>query len=158
MTSSRHPVQREYLPAPVCHGGGFVFPELNDGIPWFTPSEWERMLEENDIECEWPECESVASTLLVVEGFTPFLCALHSRWCESGGPISRVVARRTIKDHLTDKVLVISYGSPRSREPKVSRQLSEPYVPFDQRVHTPPPQKREPVRVLSLPKLGQNTA
>lgn len=71
--------------------------------------------------------------------------------------MSRVVARKVIKDCLTDKVLIISYGSPKSREPKISPQLSKPYVPFDQRANLQTQQKREPVRVLFLPKLGQDT-
>lgn len=146
-SSSFHPVRRKYEPAPVCHGGGFVFPELNNGIPWRTPDEWAELLDENDVQCEWPECEALATTLMVVEQFTPFLCATHSRACEI-----IPAARRTLKDHFRDIVLVLSYGTPKSRGIVVPKELSVPYVPYDQRTHV----QRAPTPRLQLPKLGQN--
>ena len=135
-SSSFHPVRRSYAPAPVCYGGGFVFPELNDGMPWRTPEEWAALLDENDVQCEWPGCDALAVTMMVVEKATPFLCEMHKMVCTSSAR-----ARAILKDHFVDMVLILSYGKPKSRGKVIPSELSVPYV-----------------RRLTLPKLGQNTA
>lgn len=152
ISTKMHPPNKEYRAAPPSYND-FVFVDLNLGIPQPDPGWLRSHLKEIGAECEMPECHKVASSMLVVDQFTPLLCDNHAEWVAAPESKLRTFAKRIIKNHMKDEFFEAEYGS-RSRAPdQAPKAITVQFIPYDQRNEqrgAPAPVKR-----LNLPKLGQ---
>lgn len=147
-------------------GYGFVLVDLDTPHPRPDPVWLKEQLALREVECEFPRCEDLAVTFVVLQNpWVPFVCKLHELACTHHIASFRIQAVRTIADAMLDEILLTNFDKPRRWEnpPNIGARMNLPLAPAGRpsrsttlRVGEPKASKPATITTFNRPKLGQN--